>query len=154
DQITARAMRRTLVGGGEDFPQDVVELMGYFQEPEPGQRVQAVPRGGPGGPVWVLGSSPHGGRLAAVPGLPVALGSPFAPAMMMEAIAIYRQRFRPSVQLAAPYVMLGTNVTAAETDAEAQFLFSSVQQSFVRMRTGQPGRLPPPVEWFAAGLDP
>ena len=153
DQVTARAMRRTLLGSGDEFPQDVVELIGYFQAAEPGQAVQAVPGAGLEVPIWILGSSTFGAQLAAYLGLPFAFASHFAPAMMMEAIAIYRQRFRPSAQLAAPYVMLGINVTAAETDAEARFLFSSVQQSFVNIRTGRPGKLPPPVEGFEARLD-
>jgi luciferase family oxidoreductase group 1 len=154
DQVTARAMRRTLLGSGDEFPQDVVELMAYFQPAEPGQLVQAVPGAGLDVPIWILGSSTFGAQLAAILGLPFAFASHFAPAMMMEAMAIYRQRFRPSAQLAAPYVMLGVNVTAAETDAEARYLFSSVQQSFLNSRTGRPGRLPPPVEGMDARLDP
>jgi len=153
DQITARAMRRTLHSSGEEFPQDVVELMSYFQPAEPGQAVQAVPGAGLDVPIWILGSSTYGAQLAAILGLPFAFASHFAPAMMMEAMAIYRARFRPSAQLAAPYVMLGINVTAAETDAEAMYLFSSLQQSFLNLRSGQPGRLPPPVEGFDARID-
>ena len=143
DQITARAMRRTLLGAGEEFPQDVVELMGYFQSAEPGQPVQAVPGAGLEVPIWILGSSTYGAQLAAMLGLPFAFASHFAPAMMMEAMAIYRARFRPSAQLAAPYVMLGINITAAGTDAEAGFLFSSLQQSFLNMRSGRPGSCRP-----------
>ncbi len=154
DQITARAMRRTLHSTGDEFPQDVVELMSYFQPAEPGQAVQAVPGAGLDVPIWILGSSTFGAQLAAILGLPFAFASHFAPAMMMEAIAIYRQRFRPSKQLAAPYVMLGVNVIAAETDAEAHFLFSSLQQSFLNIRRGMPGKLPPPVPDFDAQLDP
>jgi luciferase family oxidoreductase group 1 len=127
--------------------------MGYFQPAELDQRVQAVPGAGLEVPIWILGSSTYGAQLAAILGLPFAFASHFAPAMMMEAIAIYRERFRPSAQLAAPYVMLGSNVTAADTDAEARFLLSSVQQSFVNMRSGRPGRLPPPVPDFDARLD-
>jgi luciferase family oxidoreductase group 1 len=153
NQITAHAMRRTLAGGGEDFPQDVVELMGYFQPAEPGQRVQAVPGAGLDVPIWILGSSTYGAQLAAILGLPFAFASHFAPQMMMEAMAIYRQRFRPSTQLAAPYVMLGINVTAAETEAEARLLFSSLLQSFLNLRSGRPGKLPPPVQGFDAQLD-
>jgi luciferase family oxidoreductase group 1 len=153
DQITARAMRRTLHSSGEEFPQDVVELMSYFQPAEPGQAVQAVPGAGLDVPIWILGSSTYGAQLAAILGLPFAFASHFAPAMMMEAMAIYRARFRPSAQLAAPYVMLGINVTAAETDAEAMYLFSSLQQSFLNLRSGRPGRLPPPMEGFDARID-
>jgi len=152
DQVTARAMRRTLAGG-DDFPQDVIELMGYFQPPEPDQPVQAVPGAGLDVPFWILGSSTYGAQLAALLGLPFAFASHFAPAMMMEAIAIYRQRFRPSTQLAAPHVMLGITVVAADTDAEARFLFSSQQQSFVSLRRGRPGKLPSPVEGYEAQLD-
>jgi len=154
DQVTARAMRRTLLGSGEEFPQDVVELMGYFQPAEPDQPVQAVPGAGLEVPLWILGSSTYGAQLAAILGLPFAFASHFAPAMMMEAMAIYRARFRPSAQLAAPYVMLGINVTAADSDAEARFLFSSLQQSFLNMRSGRPGKLPPPVDGLDARLDP
>ncbi len=154
DQITARAMRRTLHGSGDDFPQDVVELMGYFQPAEPGQPVQAVPGAGLEVPLWILGSSTYGAQLAAILGLPFAFASHFAPAMMMEAIAIYRQRFRPSAQSATPHVMLGVNIVAAETDAEARFLFSSLQQSFLNLRRGRPGKLPPPVEDMDARIDP
>jgi luciferase family oxidoreductase group 1 len=138
-------MRRTLQSNGDDFPQDVVELLGYFQAAEPDQAVQAVPGAGLDVPIWILGSSTYGAQLAAMLGLPFAFASHFAPAMMTEALSIYRQRFRPSAQLANPYVMLGVNIVAAETDTEARFLFSSLQQSFVNLRHGQPGKLPPPV---------
>src|SRR3954471_9068751 len=154
DQVTAHALRRNLAGDVDDFPRDVMELMNYFRPAEPGQRVRAVPGEGLEVPIWILGSSTYGAQLAAALGLPFAFASHFAPAMMMEAMAIYRERFRPSEQLAAPYVMLGANVTAAETDAEARYLFSSVQQSTLNMRTGRPGRLPPPVEGFDERLDP
>jgi luciferase family oxidoreductase group 1 len=153
DQITARAMRRSLQGGADEFPQDVVELMAYFQPVQPGQAVQAVPGAGLNVPFWILGSSTYGAQLAAILGLPFAFASHFAPAMMMEAMSIYRDRFRPSAQLAAPNVMLGVNVVAADTDAEARFLFSSLQQSFLNIRSGRPGRLPPPVEDFDQQVD-
>jgi len=152
DQITAHAMRRNLQGGDE-FPQDVVELMAYFQPVQPGQRVQAVPGAGLNVPIWILGSSTYGAQLAAMLGLPFAFASHFAPGMMTQAIAIYRERFRPSAQLASPNVMLGVNIVAAETDAEARFLFSSLRQSFLNIRSGRPGRLPPPVEDFDQRID-
>jgi luciferase family oxidoreductase group 1 len=152
DQITAHAMRRNL-SGGEEFPQDVVELMAYFQPVQAGQRVQAVPGAGLNVPIWILGSSTFGAQLAAILGLPFAFASHFAPGMMMEAIGIYRDKFRPSAQLEAPNVMLGLNIVAAETDAEARFLFSSLQQSFINIRSGRPGRLPPPVEDFDQRVD-
>src|SRR6202162_4752919 len=153
DQITARAMRRTLLGGDE-FPQDVIELMGYFQPDETGQQIEAVPGAGLEVPIWILGSSTYGAQLAAILGLPFAFASHFAPAMMMQAIAIYRQRFRPSAQLAQPNVMLGVTVVAAESDEEARFLFSSLQQSTLNNRTGRRGRVPPPVGDFDAQVDP
>jgi luciferase family oxidoreductase group 1 len=154
DQLTARAMRRNLLASPDQFPQDVVELMGYFQPAEPGQPVQAVPGAGLEVPIWILGSSLFGAQLAAYLGLPFAFASHFAPAAMTEAIAIYRERFRSSAQLAAPNVMLGVTVVAAETDAEAGFLFSSLQQSTLNNRIGHPSRVPPPVADFEAGLDP
>jgi luciferase family oxidoreductase group 1 len=154
DQVTARAMRRTLIADVDQFPQDVVELMGYFQPAEPGQMVQAIPGAGLEVPIWILGSSTYGAQLAAILGLPFAFASHFAPAMMMQAVAIYRQRFRPSAQLAAPNVMLGVSVVAAESDEEARFLFSSLQQSTLNNRTGRRGRVPPPVADFEAQLDP
>ena len=154
DQLTMRAMRRNLLAGPEQFPQDVVELMGYFRPAEPGQRLQAVPGAGLEVPIWILGSSLFGAQLAAILGLPFAFASHFAPAAMMEAIAMYRQRFEPSAQLAAPRVMLGVTCVAAETDEMARFLFSSLQQATLNNRIGQPGRVPPPVADFAATLDP
>ena len=145
DQNTARAMRRNL-SGGDEFPQDVVELMHYFQTPEPNQAVVAVPGAGLNVPIWILGSSTYGAQLAAMLGLPYGFASHFAPGMMMDAIAIYRQRFRPSVHLDKPHVMLGLNLVAADTDDEARFLFTSTQQSFLNIRRGRPGKLPAPVE--------
>jgi luciferase family oxidoreductase group 1 len=154
DQATLRAMRRNLLADVDQFPQDVVELMAYFRQPEPGQLLQAVPGAGLEIPVWILGSSTFGAQLAAILGLPFAFASHFAPAMMMQAIQIYRARFRPSAQLAAPNVMLGVTVVAAESDEEARFLFSSLQQSTLNNRTGRRGRVPPPVKDFDAQLDP
>jgi len=153
DGITARAMRRTLQNSGDDFPNDVVELMGYFQPAEPGQAVVAIPGAGLDVPIWILGSSTYGAQLAAMLGLPFGFASHFAPAMMMDAIAIYRQRFRPSAQRATPHVMLGVNIIAAETDEEARYLFTSIQQSFVNIRSGRPSPLPPPSEGYGERLD-
>ena len=154
DQLTMRAMRRNLDAGPEQFPQDVVELMAYFRPAEPGQRLQAVPGAGLDVPIWILGSSLFGAQLAAILGLPFAFASHFAPAALMQAVAIYRERFQPSAQLEAAHVMLGATVVAADTDDEARFLFSSLQQSTLNNRIGQPGRVPPPVENFEATLDP
>jgi len=153
DQVTARAVRRALLGTEESFPSEVVELMSYFQPAEPDQAVQAVPGAGLKVPIWILGSSLYGAQVAAYLGLPFAFASHFAPAMMMPAIAIYRERFRPSEQLTAPNVMLGVTVVAAETDEEARFLFSSLQQSTLNNRLGRPSRVPPPLENFEARLD-
>ena len=154
DQMTLRAMRRNLDGDVDQFPQDVVELIHYFEPAEPGQAIQAVPGAGLKVPIWILGSSLYGAQLAAYLGLPFAFASHFAPAALMQASAIYRERFRPSSQLAAPRLMLGVTVVAAEADAEARFLFSSLQQSSLNNRIGRPGRVPPPVEDFEARLDP
>ncbi|GLC26798.1 LLM class flavin-dependent oxidoreductase [Roseisolibacter agri] len=153
DQTTARALRRS-PAAADSFPQDVMELLGWFQAAEPGQAVQAVPGAGLEVPVWILGSSLFGASLAAALGLPFAFASHFAPAMMEDAIALYRERFEPSARLERPYVMLGVNVTAADTDAEARRLFSSVQQAFVNLRRGAPGPLPPPVDDFEGTAHP
>ena len=154
DQVAARAMRRNLGGDVDDFPRDVVELMRYFDAAVPGQSLQAVPGAGLDVPVWILGSSTYGAQLAAALGLPYAFASHFAPAQMREAMAIYREHFRPSARLAKPFVMLGVNIFAADTDAEARRLFSSLQQAFLNLRRGRPGKLPPPVEDMDAQLDP
>jgi luciferase family oxidoreductase group 1 len=154
DQLTAQALRRTLIGGEDRFPQDVVELQHYFREAEPGQRVVAVPGAGTEVPIWILGSSTFGAQLAAYLGLPYAFASHFAPAELENAIAIYRATFRPSEQLQQPHVMLGLNVFAADTDAAARFLFTSLQQAFVNLRTGRPGKLPPPVANYGEQLEP
>ncbi|WP_157017692.1 LLM class flavin-dependent oxidoreductase [Mesorhizobium xinjiangense] len=154
DMATARALRRNMNSDVDSFPQDVVELMSYFREPQEGQRVRAVPGAGLDVPVWMLGSSLFGAQLAAALGLPYAFASHFAPGELENAVRIYRERFEPSEHLDKPYVMLGLNVIAAETDEEARYLFSSLQQAFVNLRSGRPGKLPAPVENFEAGLEP
>ena len=154
DMLTARALRRNLEACVDNFPQDVVELMGYFEPAAPDQRLRAVPGEGEQVEVWVLGSSLYGAQLAAMLGLPYAFASHFAPAELDHALEIYRSRFQPSERLAKPYAMLGVNVVAAETDEEAKFLFTSVQQAFVNLRSGRPGRLPAPVEGYDRDLDP
>ena len=151
DQPTARALRRTLASDPEAFPQDVIELMEYFQPSEPNP-VKAVPGIGLHIPFWILGSSLFGAQVAAALGLPFAFASHFAPAQMMEALDIYRARFRPSSQLAEPYAMLGFNVFAADTDDEAHLLASSMQQAFVNLRSGRPSRLQPPVPGYGERL--
>ena len=153
DQVTARALRRNLSGDADEFLQDVIDLMDYFSD-VPQQQVHAVPGTGLNVPIWILGSSTFGAQLAAHLGLPYAFASHFAPAQMMQAIAIYRASFKPSSRLAKPYVMLGFNVFAADTDAEAHFRASSMQQAFVNLRTGQPRPLPPPVEGYLERIEP
>ncbi|OQM73933.1 LLM class flavin-dependent oxidoreductase [Manganibacter manganicus] len=154
DMLTARALRRNLDASVDTFPQDVVELMGYFQPAKEGQRVHAVPGEGETVPVWILGSSLYGAQLAAMLGLPYAFASHFAPAELDRALDVYRSRFQPSEHLDKPHAMLGLNVVAAPTDEEAKLLFTSLQQAFVNLRSGRPGRLPPPVENYEADLDP
>src|ERR1700688_2229911 len=122
DQRTARALRRNLTETADDFPHDVQELQAYFAPATPNQAIQAVPGAGLNIPIWLLGSSLFGAQLAAELGLPFAFASHFAPAMMMQAIEIYRARFKPSAQLQKPYVMLGVGVFAADTDAAGKCL--------------------------------
>jgi luciferase family oxidoreductase group 1 len=153
DQLTARALRRNLFTDADQFPADVLELMAYFRD-DGQSAVRAVPGAGLSIPFWILGSSLFGAQLAAELGLPYAFASHFAPAQMMQAVEIYRARFRPSAQLARPYVMLGVPVFAADTDEEARFLASSMQQAFVNLRSGRPGRLQPPVEGYESRLAP
>ncbi len=154
DQATARALRRTLSGDVDSFPNDVMELMHWFAPAQPDQRVIAVPGEGQDVPIWILGSSLYGAQLAAHLGLPYAFASHFAPGEMHRALDVYRRTFRPSERLAAPHVMLGFNVFAADTDAEARDLFTSIQQAFVNLRTGKPGKLPRPLPGYAEALDP
>jgi luciferase family oxidoreductase group 1 len=157
DQITALALRRNT--SVDSFPQDVQELIALLREPAPGQRVKAVPGAGLHVPIWILGSSLFGAQLAAQLGLPFAFASHFAPAQMTSAIGIYRSQFSPQTGAGAlerPYLMLGVNVIAADTDAEARRLFTSHQQVFLALRRGQLGPVPPPVDpdRFAAALNP
>jgi len=151
DQLTARALRRTLASDPEAFPQDVIELMEYFQ-PSEASPVKAVPGIGLTVPFWILGSSLFGAQVAAALGLPFAFASHFAPAQMMEALEIYRAGFRPSNQLAQPHAMLGFNVFAADTDEQAHLLATSMQQAFVNLRSGRPSRLQPPVPGYRERL--
>lgn len=153
DHETARALRRD-PASADTFPDDVVELMAYFEPAHPGQAVRAVPGAGLDVPVWILGSSLFGAQLAAMLGLPYAFASHFAPALMEQAVAIYRERFRPSARLSKPHVMLALNVFAADSDEEGAELFTSLQQAFVNLRRGTPGLLQPPVPGFANSLPP
>ena len=153
DQATARALRRNLMSDADEFPRDVVELMDLMSD-EPRQHIRAVPGTGAKVPVWILGSSLFGSQLAAMLGLPYAFASHFAPAQMMQAIELYRENFKPSAQLAKPYVMLGFNVFAADTDQEAQVLATTWQQAFVNVRSGRPTRLPPPLPGYREKVGP
>lgn len=154
DQAVSHALRRTLVGGEDRFPKEVMELQAFLGDVQPGQRVQAVPGGGTNIPLWILGSSTFGAQLAAHLGLPYAFASHFAPGMLKQAISIYRQTFQPSEQLKQPYVMLGYNMIAAETDGEADLLASSLRRTFVNLRRGMPTRLAPPDPSFDAAIQP
>lgn len=144
DMATARALRRHRTHE-DNFPQDVQELIGYFEDSSDATPVRAIPGEGTHVPVWILGSSLYGAQLAAGLGLPYAFASHFAPALLDQALAIYRSTFRPSERLEKPYVMIAAGVCAAATDAEATFLRSSQLLSFARLRTGRPGKLPPPT---------
>ena len=145
DQRTLRALRRSPMSA-ETFPQDVIELQTYFEPVHTGQLVQAVPGAGLRVPLWILGSSLFGAQLAAELGLPYAFASHFAPAALTPALEIYRRNFKPSRQLGRPHAAAGVNVIAAETDREAQRLLTSVQQQFVNLFRGTPGRLPEPID--------
>ena len=146
DMLTARALRRTMEDSAEQFPQDVQELQQYFEAAEPGLHIHAVPGEGLEVPIWLLGSSLFSAQLAAMLGLPFAFASHFAPDLMKQALEIYRSRFEPSKQLDRPYAMLAANVLAADTDTEARRQFTSQQQSFINLRRGSPGQVPPPID--------
>jgi luciferase family oxidoreductase group 1 len=146
DQNTSRALRRDLQTNAEQFPQDVLELRAYFDEVQPGQQIRAVPGMGLKVPLWILGSSLFGAQVAAALGLPFAFASHFAPEALMPALEIYRRYFKPSEQLDKPYAMVAANIIAADTDAQARHLFTSLQQSFVKLRRGTPGKLAPPID--------
>ncbi len=153
DQLTARALRRD-PHAADTFPQDVEELLGWFEKPAPGQALLAVPGAGANVPVWLLGSSLFGAGLAAALGLPFAFASHFAPTHLFDALALYRSEFQPSRDLEKPHVMLGVNVFAADTDEKALLMYSSLQQAFVSLRRGHPRTLPPPVADFERELQP
>ncbi|WP_434031337.1 LLM class flavin-dependent oxidoreductase [[Pseudomonas] boreopolis] len=153
DQPTARALRRYF-DSADQFPQDVAELLRYFEPAVEGQLVRAVPGAGIEVPVWLLGSSLFSARLAAALGLPFAFASHFAPDAMDEALAIYRREFRPSARLQKPYALLALNVVAAGSREEARRLFTSQQQAFVNLRRGRPGKIPPPIDDIEAYWQP
>jgi len=154
DRAAAYALRRNLASDENQFPHDVVELINYFRPQQDAPQVRAIPGEGLAIPVWILGSSLFGAQLAAMLGLPYAFASHFAPQAMDEAIAVYRRQFQSSARLDKPYVMLGFNAFAADTDADAELLATSVQQAFVNLRTGHPAKLPPPAAGFADTLPP
>jgi luciferase family oxidoreductase group 1 len=145
DQVTLRALRRA-PENADNFPHDVLELQALLGPLQPGQMVQAVPGTGLNIPLWILGSSLFGAQLAAALGLPYAFASHFAPDALMQALQVYRDKFEPSAQLQRPYAMVGVNVVAAETDAEARRLFTSAQQAFTNLLRGTRGRLRPPID--------
>jgi luciferase family oxidoreductase group 1 len=152
DQLTLRALRRDPMESAEAFPDDVQELQHYFRAAGEHQPVRAVPGAGLEVPIWILGSSTFGARLAAALGLPYAFASHFAPDQLEVALRLYREQFKPSAQLAAPYAMAGLNVFAADRERDARRLFSSLQQQFVALRRGRPGPVPPPVDDIEAVL--
>jgi luciferase family oxidoreductase group 1 len=146
DVVTTRALRRDPFASADRFPEDVQELQSYLAPLRPGQEIQAVPGAGTQVPIWLLGSSLFSAQLAAALGLPFAFASHFAPAALMQALEIYRRKFKPSRQLEQPYTMIGVNVFTAETDEEARRQFSSVQQAFINLRRGRPGPVPAPID--------
>ncbi|MDP9085892.1 MAG: LLM class flavin-dependent oxidoreductase [Pseudomonadota bacterium] len=153
DQAAAYAMRRSQSGDANQFPRDVVELIRYLEAPsDPPAKVRAIPGEGTNIPVWILGSSLYGAQLAAHLGLPYAFASHFAPEMLDEALHLYRRDFQPSQWLAEPYVMLGFNVFAADSDDEGQLLATSLAQAFVALRTGTAGQLKPPQAGYLDSL--
>jgi luciferase family oxidoreductase group 1 len=154
DQMTMRALRRALNSSGDTFPQDVQELQGYFAPATRDQPVRAVPGAGLKVPLWLLGSSDFSARLAAQLGLPFAFASHFAPGYLHAALRLYKSLFKPSATLARPYVMIGVNVFAADSDALAQRLFTSLQQQFLNLIRGTPGQTPPPVDSMDALWSP
>lgn len=152
DGLTAQALRRTLTGDVDRFPNDIMELQGYFKEAEPNQRLRAVPGAGLNVPLWILGSSLYGAELAAYLGLPYAFASHFAPTDLLAALKIYRQNFKPSEQLKEPYVMVAMNLQAADTNEEAELMATSLMQGVLSLATGNPVQLPPPLAGFAEKL--
>ncbi|MDU8944693.1 LLM class flavin-dependent oxidoreductase [Ovoidimarina sediminis] len=149
DMATARALRRNLAQE-DTFPQDVVDLLHYFDDADEDTQVRAIPGTGTHVPLWILGSSLYGAQLAAYLGLPYAFASHFAPAMLEDAIVTYRNTFRPSKWLARPYFMMVAGLCAADTDEEAAYLRTSQVLAFARLRSGRPGKLPCPTRDVAA----
>jgi luciferase family oxidoreductase group 1 len=153
DQRVAHALRRTLASDPNQFPNDVVELQSYFAD-DGRTGISATPGAGASPQMWILGSSLYGAQLAAILGLPYAFASHFAPDALEQALDIYRREFKPSATLDKPYAAAGFNVFAADTHAEAELLASSQQQAFVALRTGNPGKMKPPVPGYRESLPP
>ncbi len=147
DPMTLRALRRD-PARADRFPQDVMELQGYLGPVQPGQKIEAVPGSNTQVPLWILGSSLFGAQLAAELGLPYGFASHFAPQALDMAVRIYRERFKPSEQLSEPYVLIGANVIAAESDAEARYLATSQQMSFANLVRGQRNLMLPPIDYI------
>jgi luciferase family oxidoreductase group 1 len=145
DRQTMQALRVD-ASASEHFPQDVLELQALLGPLQPGQTIQAVPGTNTNVPLWILGSSLFGAQLAGMLGLPFAFASHFAPDLLMQALEMYRSSFVPSPQLQKPYAMAGVNVIAAETDAKAQHLFTSLQMRFADMARGVRGFMKPPID--------
>jgi luciferase family oxidoreductase group 1 len=154
DPLTMRALRRDRVETEADFPRDVAELQQLLGPPQPGQRLIAMPGAGTNVPIWLLGSSLFSAQLAAQRGLPFAFASHFAPRLLLQALDVYRSSFRPSTQLAKPYVIIGVPLIAAPSDEEAEYLASSTYQRVLGIITGRRGQLPPPVHHFMQQLHP
>lgn len=154
DPLTMRALRRDRPETEQDFPRDVAELQRLLDDPQPGQRLIAMPGAGTKVPIWLLGSSLFSAQLAAERGLPYAFASHFAPRYLMQALHLYRQNFKPSKVLDKPYAIVGVPLIAAPTDDEAALLASSTYQRVLGILTGRRGQLPPPVAGFLEGLDP
>lgn len=152
DRLTMHALRRERIEREDDFPRDVAELQRLLAPAQPGQPLVAMPGAGTEVPIWLLGSSLFSARLAAERGLPYAFASHFAPALLHQALAVYRGNFRPSPTLAKPYVIVGVPLVAAETDDEADFLATSIFQRVLGILRGDRRPLPPPVAGFLAGL--
>ncbi len=152
DRLTMHALRRERIEREDDFPREVAELQRLLAPAQPGQPLVAVPGAGTEVPIWLLGSSLFSARLAAERGLPYAFASHFAPALLHQALAVYRGNFRPSPTLAKPYVIVGVPLVAAESDDEADFLATSIFQRVLGILRGDRRPLPPPVAGFLAGL--
>ena len=146
DQRTMMALRRHMSGDIDNFPRDVNELVEWFDARDPNPAVRPVPGYGAKIPVWLLGSSLYSAQLAAQMGLPFAFASHFAPDMLLQALHLYRSQFKPSSRLEKPYAVVCINIVAADSNHDAEFLFTSMQQAFVKLRRGEAGQLPPPVE--------